>query len=204
MNFSFISEHSLEYIVIPRLSEMLREYYRRIVPIYYRATREGNMFSEKLHSNLQLRIFAAFPRRPKFENIASTVVCGKINESIMQFADAARSYGIPTIFCLPIVRSLRDITSDCRCVFLNVSQYVSGDIYFRVRDKGELVDVECEQNACVTPIDSAAVVAIAQKGQVLSWHDAILNLNALRNSNTRHHSSFWMSQYKPVYLLLLQ
>ena len=203
MNLSFISEHSLEYVVVPRICEILSASYKRIVPIYYWATREGNIVSRQLHSNMKLKILSVFPRRPKLDVIDSDVLYGKINQSVMEFAKAAKSCGIPTIFCLPLVKSLLDISSDCRCLYLNVSKHGGGDIHFRAIVESNRIDLDCEETASITRLDGAAIMTMVSEGRVLNWDDAILHLNQLRNVNDRY-SRFWMSQYKPIYFLLFQ
>jgi hypothetical protein len=203
MRLSFISEHSLEYVVVPRICEVLRANYKVIVPIYYWATREGNTLSRELHGNMKLRILSVFPRRPKVEKIDSDVVYGKINRSVMKFTEAANSFGIPTIFGFPLVKSFLDISNDCKCLFLNVTKYEDGDIHFKVKKEANSIDVVSEQKTIITMLDNAAILAIVSKGRVLNWDDALLHMNDLRNIN-EEYSRFWMSQYKPVYILLFQ
>ena len=203
MQLSFISEHSLEYIVVPSICEILRANYKRIVPIYYWATREGNTLSSELHDSLRVRILSVFPRRPKIESIYSDVIHGKINDSLLQFAKVAKSFGIPTIFCMPIIKSFLDISNDCKCLYFNVSRYEEGDIHFRVKNGVDGVEIDSEHKASITMLDSSAILTIMAEGKMLNWTEANLHLRQLRNVNVEH-SFFWMSQYRPVYILLFE
>jgi hypothetical protein len=203
MQISFISEHSLEYIVVPSICKILRAKYKRIIPIYYWATREGNTLSSKLHSNLRVWILSVFPRRPKIDSNHSDVIYGKLNNSILHFAEVAKSIGIPTIFCMPIVKSFLDISDDSKCLYLDVSKYNEGDIHFRVNNNVDVISIDSEQKANLTILDSSAILKIQAGGKMMNWDEANLNMNQLRNVNDKY-PHFWMSQYKPVYFILLE
>jgi hypothetical protein len=203
MQLSFISEHSLEYIVVPNICKILRAKYKRIIPIYYWVTREGNTLSRNLHSNIRVRILAVFPRRPKIDSNHSDVIFGKLNNSILHFAGAAKSIGIPTIFCMPIVKSFLDISEDSECLYLDVLKHNEEDIHFHVNNKDDVFSIDSEQKANLTILDSSAILKIQASGKMMNWDEANLNMNQLRNVNDIY-SRFWMSQYKPVYLILLE
>jgi hypothetical protein len=203
MQISFISEHSLEYIIVPSICKILRAKYKRIIPIYYWATREGNALSGKLHSNIRVRILSVFPRRPKIDSNHSDVIYGKLNNSILHFAEISKSIGIPTIFCMPIVKSFLDISEDSACLYLDVSKHNEGDIYFRVNNDVNIISIDSEHKANLTILDRSAILKIQAGGKIMNWDEANLNMKQLRNVNDKF-SLFGMSQYKPVYFLLLE
>jgi len=101
MQTSFISEHSLEYIVVPSICKILRAKYKRIIPIYYWATREGNALSGKLHSNIRVRLLSVFPRRPKIDSNQPDIIYGKLNNAILHFAEISKSIAFQQFFACP-------------------------------------------------------------------------------------------------------
>src|SRR3989304_7928625 len=109
MQTSFISEHSLEYMIAPQIGAVLKHKFSKVIPIYYWSTREGSSISSKIHKDQKLQIMAVFPRRPKLEKNNSELIYGKINDSIIEFSGVAKSFGIPPIFCFPVITSLFDI-----------------------------------------------------------------------------------------------
>lgn len=62
---SFMSEHSVELNMIPYLITILSRKYRRIIPFYFWATREGNKLSQSCDNNTKMRIVAIFARPSK-------------------------------------------------------------------------------------------------------------------------------------------
>lgn len=203
MRLSFISEHSLEYIIVPSISNILRARYKRIIPIYFWATREGNTLSNKLHSNLRVRILSVFPRRPKIESIDSDFIHGKLNTSILRFGEVAKSIGIPTIFCMPLIKSFIDISDNCKCLYLEVSKFNDCDIHFQVNCKSKAVSIESEHKSNITVLDKNDILEATSAGEMMNWDIANQNMNQLRHANDEY-SSFWMGQYKPIYFIILE
>jgi hypothetical protein len=203
MHSSFISEHSLEYIIVPNICNIISAKYKRIIPIYYWATREGNRMSDALHCNLRVRILSIFPRRPKIENVDSDYIHGKLNKSILRYAEVANSIGIPTIFCMPLVKSFIDISNECECLYLDCLKFNDVDLHFRVNYRDKAFNIESEYKSYLTILDETKILEKMASGTIMNWNDANQNMKQLRHVN-EEYSLFWMSQYKPIYFLVME
>jgi len=104
---------------------------------------------------------------------------------------------------MPIVKSFLDISDDSACLYLNVSKHNEGDIYFRVNNNVNIISIDSEQKADLTILDSSAILKIQAGGKLMNWDEANMNMKKLRNVNDKF-SLFWMSQYKPIYFILLE
>jgi hypothetical protein len=104
---------------------------------------------------------------------------------------------------MPLVKSFLDISDDSACLYLNVSKHSEGAIYFRVNYDVNIISIDSEQKSDLTILDSSAILKIQVGGKMMNWDEANLNMKKLRNVNDKF-SLFWMSQYKPIYFILLE
>ena len=58
---SFISEHTAEYILIPKLKNILQRRFCIVTPIFPWATREGSNLSNQIHKSDRIRVVGLFP-----------------------------------------------------------------------------------------------------------------------------------------------
>jgi hypothetical protein len=204
MKASYVSEHSLEYIMIPKLQVILSRKYRNVVPIYFWSTREGSALSKDVNNFRNLKLLSAFPRRPKLGKNEPHIIYGKINEDVLEFAQSAKSIGIPTVYCFPVINSLSDMTSNCKCIWMSITNNKAiGDLHFAINREAEEIAVDIEQGNQINVLSDADILSIAEEAKVFEWRDAILHLKELRRANMRS-VGYWMTQYKPVYVLLFE
>lgn len=210
METSFISEHSLEYMIAPQIGAVLKCKFSKVIPIYYWSTREGSSISSKIHANQKLRIMSVFPRRPKLEKNNTELIYGKINDSIIEFSGVAKSFGIPTIFCFPVITSLFDIDSESILISMSVLNYDPLDIYFCVNKETKKVNFYDSQENRIEILNANSIIELAANAQEYYWNESITKMNELRNPYRRSKNDYdriwfvWMSQYKPIYFLLFQ
>ena len=62
---SVISDHTAEYVLVPKLVSMFGSEYKSVVPLYVWLRREGGKLSRNVHAADEFRSFTLFPRRPK-------------------------------------------------------------------------------------------------------------------------------------------
>ena len=62
---SFMSEHTVEYALVPKMIGILAPQFPRVIPIYFWATREGSRISRLCDVSGKVRVIAVFPRRPQ-------------------------------------------------------------------------------------------------------------------------------------------
>lgn len=210
METSFISEHSLEYMIAPQISAVLKHKFSKVIPIYYWSTREGSSISSKIHTEQKLQIMAVFPRRPKLEKNNTELIYGKINDSIIEFSGVAKSFGIPTIFCFPVITSFFDIDGDSILISMSVLTYDPLDIHFCVNKGTKKINFYDNQENRIEILNANSIIELAANAKEYCWNESITKMNELRNASRRSRNDYdriwfvWMSQYKPIYFLLFK
>lgn len=202
---SFFCERTAEYALVPVLQRALADHFGSAVPIFYWKTREGNSVSLKVHNGHFVKILAMFARRPKLTG-RKNWVSGKINFELLQFADAARSVGIPTIAGFPAVASLHGLYSDPPIFWLPVDQSDAGNLEFTTNiARSRPIPIDEEGRAIPTLSIEEVIIEVEEGAEVFSWDDAMSHISELRLEHYRGDSYFgfgWFGGYKPVYFLM--
>lgn len=208
MRTSFISEHSIEYLIVPKIWDLLKQKFGKIVPIYFWVAREGNSLSKEIHKGQILKVLSVFPRRPKIERSDLNQVYGKINDTIIKYSKEAKSLGIPSIFCFPIISSLNDIANEITILSLEVVNHELEDIHFVVNKDTRKLKVENRQGNTISSLSDNNILTLVTHAKDYSWEKAILAIKELRRLNLNNGDRYggfrfyWMNSYKPIYFLI--
>lgn len=202
-----MSEHTAEFILVPKLMEFIKTRYTNVVPVYFWATREGNKLSRDLHRNMNLKIIAFFPRRPKFDSKNPKLIYGKINSLIFEFANFASSLNIPTIAGLPIVGSLLDLSKNPSICWFHIVKSEPKDITFEINKQNKKITFHNNENGSIkVPVESD-FDGIIEESKLYNWEGAVDNLRLLKPNNysNRIFSRFnlW-GIYRPIFLLAFE
>jgi hypothetical protein len=113
---SFMSEHTVEFYLVPRFRALLNTRYSHVLPFFYWKTREGNIMSRSDDFPALVSVCAMFPRRPKVhgERIEMTV-----NEEVYLMSEHLRQARIPTFLGFPHVNSLSEFASAFKCLWFS-------------------------------------------------------------------------------------
>lgn len=113
---SFMSEHTVEFYLVPRFRALLNIRYSGVLPFFYWKTREGGILSHRDDFPALVTACAMFPRRPKVhgEQIEMTV-----NEEIYLISGHLQEAGIPTFLGFPLVNSLSEFATDFECLWFS-------------------------------------------------------------------------------------
>lgn len=138
MATSFISEHSVEYILVANLTETLTTHFNRAIPIYFLSTREGSIISRECGPSQVVKVVSVFARRPKVNFAGQSVIEIKFNESILRTTKLSLSFGIPTFAAVPLASSIFDLRLDLDCAWFELR---SGDtdVVYELSVNGELL-----------------------------------------------------------------
>ncbi|MBT3384683.1 MAG: hypothetical protein HN778_13185 [Prolixibacteraceae bacterium] len=196
---SFISEHTAEYVLIPQLTDILKQKFEVVIPIYPWMTREGNNLSKSLHQQYKFRMVGFYPRRPKI-GLKNHKMAIKINDEFLDGAKEASKINIPMLAGCPLARNLLELNNDVKCIWIKLTDKTR-NIY----------DIEYIDE---TPVEYKVI----QHEEVFNTKDNILDfiiegskelnfLNLIQAIQTiRQHSStvYFMGfgTYKPIYFLL--
>jgi hypothetical protein len=113
---SFMSEHTVEFYLVPRFRALLSTRYSHVLPFFYWKTREGNIMSRGDDFPALVRVCAMFPRRPKVleEQLELTV-----NEEVYLMSEHLQQAKIPTFLGFPCVHSLSALAADFECLWFS-------------------------------------------------------------------------------------
>ena len=128
----FLSEHTAEFVLVPRLKSILVARFGVVTPVYFWKTREGSSLSNLIHKSELVRVLAMFPRRPKLKSPTEKAIWGKINRELFEYSRASFSAGIPAIAGLPLAHSLPELSENREPIWISLSYDSPEDIVFEV------------------------------------------------------------------------
>jgi len=192
-----MSEHSVEYLVVPHLKTLLEPDYKAVIPLYFWNSREGNTYSkysQQLRGKL-FKILAVYPRRPKVVSYYSETIFIKFNHQLFERANFNAECGFDTIAGLPLIGDIYDIS-------LNPSI-----VYFNLFNNGgeEILELSLTNDLSITSknvalIDQAQIKQIIEGCKSMSWNNAVFVISESKYFLTPH--SLFGDMYKPVYYFI--
>jgi len=201
---SFFSEHSAEYVLVPRIVQQLSEHFHKVVPVFFWANREGNTIARACAPCQTLRVISVFARRPKVNRPGEQQVLVKFNTELFDWAAEAEALGIPTFAGLPLVSSLTDLTLDCACAWFWVGPHRGEDVELILSLDGDVVRNSSGKPHVHGPIELPDVERrVRESAKTLPWKDALDRIRQIRISVRAQNRLPFFGGYKPFHLLLL-
>jgi hypothetical protein len=201
MYTSFISEHTAELILVPKLLNVLTKKYRHITPLYYWASREGGAMSNASFHNKSIKVIAMYPRRPKVKFPGAGIIQIKFNQLLFDRSSYLTSHGIPVLAGIPLADSLESIHSGTACNWFYLNP-----------DGVEEIGILHLQNSNHFSSDNVRIIneeeifeLIESKAVVCTWPDTLLKIKEMRRIQTesfRRWSGISGDLYKPIYFVL--
>jgi hypothetical protein len=190
---SFYSERTIEYILVPKLCDLIHKYKKNVVPLFFRQLREGTNLSSALFGNKKFQIIAMFARRGKLSN-SNDYLHIKINHSVIKMFEKLNSIGIPVIFGSSNARSLIELSNSQVNWFSidKISYNNLDDIYLALDDK----EFAINENEIIKLID---------KSRLFEFEEMCFHLEELRKKEKSESRLPWFSRtwvYEPVYFLV--
>jgi hypothetical protein len=201
---SFLCEHTAEFILVPKMRDLLTQRFAHAIPIAYWKTREGNSVASSRHANRLFRMIAMFARRPKLAPVGQEVF-GKLNKQLFEFALEAWHLGIPTFAGFPVISSLWELTGETAVIWFLLRGDGSSDAEFSVNRSTLRCDMIATggQSTAVASDDQVLAVT-AERTRVYGWEDAIESIDRLRRTSVRPSTRYLFGEpgYKPIYFLM--
>jgi len=190
---SFYSERTIEYILVPKLCNLIHKHKINVVPLFFRQLREGTNLSSELFGNKKFQMIAMFARRGKLSN-PNDYLHIKINHSVIKMFKNLNSIGIPVIFGASNARSLIELSnSDVNWISIYKVPYKNlDDIYLDLDDK----EFSINENEIIELID---------KSRLFEFEEMCSHLEELRKKEKMERGLPWFSRvwmYEPVYFLI--
>ena len=201
---SFICEHTAEYILVPKLKEILCKKFDIVTPIYPWASRESSNISRKLHEHDKFKVVGLYPRRPKFVSAGSLKIIVKINDQILRGAQSGKKLGIPIIAGCPLVRNLWELGNNPNCVWIKLNQHFkeSFEVELNYIQSFDYINSESE---FMFANEKDLLTYLSEKSEPTDFNSAISSFRQIKMSSegTQLYNAFRFSGgYKPVYFLL--
>lgn len=196
---SFISEHTAEYVLIPKLTNILKQKYKMVVPVFPWISREGNNLSQLIHNQDKFKIVGFYPRRPKI-SLTDNKILIKINGEFLAGAEEASKINVPILAGCPIVKSFWDLNND-DLKFIWIKLNNNTKYYYEIEcNNGNLSELKILDNTEMLENDEA-ILNFVDKGSVL--HDIKSFLKVIRSVREHGDGHFYMNMgsYKPIYFL---
>lgn len=204
MSTSFISEHSAEFILVPKFAEILSSRFDNILPIYFWVSREGSRMAKACLRGISLRIVAMYARRPKIERPDQEEILVKFNSILLDRAKYFQHFGIPVFAGVPRVSSISDFKLDAECSWFRIS--TESEINY---DVGYLLDIKAGRvmeglSEQIIPVNESAIIkTIQMKSRSILWEEAVKIIRGVASDDI---SSWYYpgnyTNYKPVYFLI--
>ena len=201
---SFICEHTAEYILIPKLKEILHKRFDIVTPIYPWALREGSNISKELHKHDKFKVVGLYPRRPKLVSATNPKITVKINEQILLGAQSGMKLGIPIIAGCPSARNFWELGNNPNCVWIKLNQGLT-----------ETFELELEHIQSSNYMNQISkftftneedlLTYLSEKSELIDFTHAISSFRKIKmdSEGTGFYYPFrFMGGYKPVYFLL--
>jgi hypothetical protein len=202
---SFISEHTAEYALVRSLVGILSRQFSTIIPVYFWATREGSRIAARGVGQQQVRVIAAYARRPKVGNPEDSIVFMKINALLLQAGAAGLDVGIPVLAGVPLATGLLQFSIETPCSWFHINGRGPGDqdVEIRISLIGATQESNSSRPGVVGPLTADDLLSIVQtKARAMTWDVAVDCIRRVRSSGETGMRAFFFSRYRPFYLVL--
>ena len=198
-NFSsFISEHTSEYILVPRLIYILKQKFEFIIPVFPWITRECGNLSKITHCNDKFRVVGLYPRRPKF-SMGDERIHIKINGELVNCANEALKNKVPMIAGCPLVRNFWELDERASCVWLKLNDKTL-PFYDLDNKTGASIGYSTQKREKFLNSNDDILDFIIANSEELSMTDFLRVIRIIRHEAGSR--GYFMGGYKPVYFLL--
>jgi hypothetical protein len=207
MSTSFISEHTAEFILVPKMIDILAQRFAKVIPLYFLSTREGGRISRDCDQSLPIRVLNVFARRPKVYVPNNPRIEVKFNSTLFQKVDLAAQVGIPTLAGVPLASSLMELGLDTRCAWFSLSGILNEDVYYNLLLDGTVDDQSYKSPGIAGPLqDHEIIETVLERSRPMIWSEAIDHLKLIRRC-APDQEDYWLffgRGYHPFSLLLIE
>lgn len=206
---SFISEHSIEYLVVLKVLNELHKEFGHISPLYFWRTREGSSLARNCLT-YGIRMIAVYPRRPKVLEVGSNVITFKINDYVRNNSIYLSSQGIPCFYSGPIISTLDAYDINCDCFisksarvheYNNYKSINMPDAYITfVKEKSEIFCANMNDNIDI--ISFPEMLSFARQSKQMTWQKALEIIRELNMVSSDYMFFKSLAQYKPIFFII--
>ncbi|AMP98685.1 hypothetical protein AY601_1773 [Pedobacter cryoconitis] len=193
---SFMNERTVEYLLLPKLINILKEHYAIVIPFYYWITREGGQLTGKRFEGKEFNIISFYPRRPKVNSKDNEHIIFKINQELFEKSTILIPKGIPVLTGVPLIHTIVDIAESSKTYWTALSS-IGSEVIVKL-DIDSPDDLKNPLFVGSLNLDAQTTLKRAKK---MDWFSFQKILEEVRyNAPMR---SFFGGAYKPIYLILM-
>ena len=202
---SYVSEHTVEFYLVPRFRKALARGFKSTIALYFWASREGSIAARSACPRGQMRVIAVYPRRPKLDPDRQTTAM-KVNAELFCAAGEFRRLGVPVFAAFPLVGSLSDFAGDVDFLWFSIRcNGQGGRMGFDVEiEIGEAMPDRPVSRLLDGPLSDEDICrTVMEESKPLHWGEVIEAINRVRrleSAGLQPRFPFG-PVYKPVYFL---
>lgn len=200
---SFISEHTAEFVLVPKLVNILSKAFSDIIPIYLWLSREGNDMAKRCAKDVKFRIICVYPRRPKVTEPGKKEIIMKINTELFKAAKFSEPKGIPIFAGIPLVSTILSLNLNSKCSWFRIMGTAKPleDIEIRLALDGTVLGKNNAKDILKGPLLEKELISIVREfSSPMSWDNGIETLSYLRAWG--ENIMRFLGGYKPFSLLM--
>jgi len=196
---SFICEHTAEYVLVPKLTKILKLKFDVVIPIFPWMTREGNNLSKHIHSHDSFKIVGFYPRRPKI-NLKDNKIIIKINNEFIEGAEVALKINIPMLAGCPLAKSLWELDDNTKCIWIKLTDKTKHHYEIEVNIE-KTTEFKILDNKNILGSENEILDYVISTSKTHNFETLIQGIQNIRaHSSTVYFMGF--GSYKPIYFLL--
>lgn len=198
---SIVSEHTTEFVLVPKITKILRAEYSMVVPLYFWLSREGGRRAKEIHEGQEFRVVALFPRRPKCTGESDSRIYFTVNEGLKDSAQLLLKRGVSCIAGCPLIKSFWQIDAGPQCIFIALDGNAPGQYSFDVEN------APMDEHGTILASYSQLLRYVSESTRCLKFDELLIALRESRSLQGPQHidgTHMFSSLYKPVILLLRQ
>lgn len=199
-----MSEQTASFALMTHLCSVLNNISENVIPLSFRATREGSILSRLCDNGHPLRLIGFFPRRPKLISTEDTQLITKINAHLFAAIDRAAEVHVPIMIGLPLVASILDYRLNSPCAW-----YAPRNIEERNQDHlvwldftGTIIKAVPAKAPFEGPLENRTILNLATiKNSPQNWTEAIAKMrHIIRPGRDKPSFLFGMQYYRPCFV----
>lgn len=202
---SFISEHTAEYALVHDLVVILSREYNNVIPIYFWATREGGSMAMKSVGDCRVRVVSAYARRPKVIEPTDSTILMKVNSFLLRAGTIGIEAGSPVFAGVPLATGLLQFSLNTPCCWFHLKGGASDnqDINININLSGQIQNGNFNNSKVCGPLaDKDILTLVKQYSRLMCWNEAVDCIRHVRASGEIGMRAFFLSTYRPFYLIL--
>lgn len=194
---SFICEHTAEYTLVPKFTDILKKKFESVSPIFPWLTREVGNISRFIHNQDNFKILGLYPRRPKISRLNQKILV-KINDDLIRCAIEANKINIPMIAGCPLARDLWELNENTECIWIKLNDKTDQFYEILNNENKFFVNKALDKNE-ILKTNQDIYRLIDEKCEKQNLENLA---EAIRIIKYKSHSGYFIGGYKPVYFLL--